>query len=168
MNSIWNKNLEHFKARFPALYEMCAKEIDAVKLDDEGYAASLKTQKWELSAAKNGEVSAREGGVTLHSLYNPGREALNAVSQPAVAEKSCAVFLGFGLGWQAIEYAKKYPNNKLVLIEPDVFRFFVTLTVLDWTAVFAHEKLVLALGCPQESVLGLLEDGSKVMWETQA
>ena len=162
MNSIWNKNLEHFKARFPALYEMCAKEIDAVKLDDEGYAASLKTQKWELSAAKNGEVSAREGGVTLHSLYNPGREALNAVSQPAVAEKSCAVFLGFGLGWQAIEYAKKYPQNKLVLIEPDVFRFFVTLTVLDWTAVFAHEKLVLALGCPQESVLGLLEDGSKV------
>ncbi len=161
MNSIWNKNLESFRLRFPALFEMCKKEISAIK-DDEGSAALISSLKWEVLAAKNGDISAREGGTALHSLYNPSREASNAVAQPAVAEKSSALFYGFGLGWQVIEFCKKYPEKKLVLLEPDLLHLLAALLVLDWSSVFAHEKLILAIGCPQESVLSLIEDSSRV------
>ena len=161
MNSIWNKNLELFRRRFPALFEMCKREISAIN-DDEGSAALFTSLKWELVTAKNGDTSAREGGAALHSLYNPLREASNAVSQAAVAEKSCAVFYGFGLGFQVIEFCKKYPQKKLVLLEPDLLHLLAALCILDWTAVFNHEKLIIAVGCPQESVLSLIEDSSKV------
>lgn len=116
----------------------------------------------ELTRAKNGQISAREGGAALHSLYNPEREALNAVTQTEVASKSTCVFFGTGLGWQIIEFCKKYSDKKLVILEPDLVRFFSVLAVLDWEEVFKHQNLILALGCPQESVLSLLEDGSKV------
>ena len=116
----------------------------------------------ELTRAKNGQISAREGGAALHSLYNPEREALNAVTQAEVASKSSCVFFGTGLGWQIIEFCKKYSDKKLVILEPDLVRFFSVLAVLDWEEVFKHQNLILALGCPQESVLSLLEDGSKV------
>ena len=90
---------------------MCKNEISAIK-DEEGSAALLSSLKWEVLTAKNGDISAREGGAALHSLYNPSREASNAVAQTAVAEKSSALFYGFGLGWQVIEFCKKYPDTK--------------------------------------------------------
>ena len=161
MNSIWNKNLEAFRLRFPALFEMCKNEISAIK-DEEGSAALLCSLKWEVLTAKNGDISAREGGAALHSLYNPSREASNAVAQTAVAEKSSALFYGFGLGWQVIEFCKKYPDKKLVLLEPDLLHLLGAFLLLDWSAVFDHEKLILAIGCPQESVLSLIEDSSRV------
>lgn len=173
MNSIWNKNLELFKERFPQLYGLCLPQISASQKiaesltgflldDDKGGTASPSLGTIELTRARNGEISAREGGAALHSLYNPGREALNAVSQAEVAGKSSCIFLGTGLGWQIIEFCKKYPQKKLVIIEPDLTRFFSILSLLDWEAVFKQQNLILALACPQESILSLLEDGSRV------
>ena len=52
--------------------------------------------------------------------------------------------------------------KKLILIEPDVNHFYAALNVLDWTPVFQVENLVLAIGCPAESVLQLIEDTSKI------
>ena len=154
MNSIWNKNLELFRARFPDLF--------SILKDGIGGSSSLSSQLFTLVTAKNGSISAKEGAATLHSLYNPEREALNAVSSPQVSSKSTCVFYGFGLGYQVIEFCKKYPSKKLVLLEPDPARLFAALEVLDWSDVFAHQQLVLALGCPQESVLSLIEDSSRV------
>ena len=121
---------------------------------------------WSIGQAKNGEITASENSssatLRLHSTYNPTREAAGAVSVPEVSQKSTTVFYGFGLGYHLIEWCKKYPEKKLVLIEPDSKRLLAALQLLDWTAVFQHQSLVLALSCPAESVLGLLEDGSGV------
>lgn len=154
MNSIWNKNLELFKSRFPELFSILKDEV--------GGSSSLSSKLFTLVTAKNGSITAKEGAATLHSLYNPEREALNAVSAPQVSSKSTCVFYGFGLGYQVIEFCKKYPSKKLVLIEPDPAHLFAALEVLDWSDVFAHQQLALALGCPQESVLSLIEDSSRV------
>jgi hypothetical protein len=48
------------------------------------------------------------------------------------------------------------------LIEPDIQHFFAAMCLLDWTPVFALEQLVIAVRAPAESVLPLLEDGSRV------
>ena len=113
-------------------------------------------------------IFASENGVRLHSAYNPEREAFSAVSREEVLEKSSVVFYGFGLGYHIVEIAKILKTKavqecpRLVIIEPDLQHFFAAMSVLDWTDVFALEKLVLAVGCPAESVLQLLEDSDKV------
>ena len=155
MNSIWNKNFSLFAKRFPQLagYIPTGRYISPEEI-------------WSIGQAKNGEVTASENSssatIRLHSTYNPTREAAGAVSVPEVSQKSTTVFYGFGLGYHLIEWCKKYPEKKLVVIEPDSKRLLAALQLLDWTAVFQHQSLVLALSCPAESVLGLLEDGSGV------
>lgn len=155
MNSIWNKNFSLFAKRFPQLvgYISTGRYISPEEI-------------WSIGQAKNGEITASENSssatLRLHSTYNPTREAAGAVSVPEVSQKSTTVFYGFGLGYHLIEWCKKYPEKKLVLIEPDSNRLLAALQLLDWTTVFQHQSLVLALSCPAESVLGLLEDGSGV------
>lgn len=155
MNSIWNKNFSLFAKRFPQLagYIPTGRYISPEEI-------------WSIGQAKNGEITASENSssatLRLHSIYNPTREAAGAVSVHEVSQKSTTVFYGFGLGYHLIEWCKKYPEKKLVVIEPDSKRLLAALQLLDWTAVFQHQSLVLALSCPAESVLGLLEDGSGV------
>ena len=122
---------------------------------------------WKLENAKNGMITASEGGVRLHSAYNPEREAAGAVGRDEVFAKSAIVFYGFGLGYHVIECARKIIQSdgaspRLVIIEPDIAHFYAAMAVLDWTPVFEVENLVIAVGAPAESVLPLLEDGSKV------
>lgn len=152
MNSIWNKNFEAFQKRFPALAKLT------------GSTPVAPEALWQLEQAKNGSITASEGGVRLHSAYNPEREASGAVNRDEVFEKSTLVFYGFGLGYHVIEFAKaaKAKVPRLVLIEPDIHHFFAAMCLLDWTPVFALEQLVIAVGAPAESVLPLLEDGSRV------
>ena len=102
---------------------------------------------WKLEQAKNGNITASEGGVRLHSAYNPEREASGAVGRDEVFQKSSIVFYGFGLGYHVIECAKLLKGRgseqpRLVLIEPDVAHFFASMSVLDWTPVFEIENLI--------------------------
>lgn len=136
---------------------------------------------WQISSAKNGMPTAMlnsvegENSIHLHSAYNPEREAAGAISQPAVWEKSATIFMGFGLGYHVIEWAKKALDGKTVtnaatksttpalkLIEPDPVHFFAAMMILDWTPVFQIENLVIALACPTESIMSLLEDQSQI------
>lgn len=130
---------------------------------------------WQISTAKNGMQTATAASIHLHSAYNPQREALSAVSQNSVWEKSTTIFLGFGLGYHVIEWAKMVANEKTVtkaeksslspalkLIEPDPLHFFAALMILDWTEVFKIENLIIALACPTESIMSLLEDQTKI------
>lgn len=159
MNSIWNKNFEAFKKRFPALAQYTGSDPVAPE--------SL----WQLDKAKNGMITASENGVRLHSAYNPEREALGAVNREEVFEKSNVVFYGFGLGYHVIEWAKtaalrkdksekKIP--KLLLLEPDINHFYASMGLLDWSPVFALDNLIIAVGASVDSLLPLLEDSSSV------
>ena len=161
MNSIWNNNIEAFKQRFPQLSKMYEDTI--VQLEKALKEGDLPPF-WEIKSAKSGEISAVERGLSLHSAYNPVREAGNAVKQKEVAEKSITIFFGFGLGYHLIEWAKEYKNTnkKLIIIEPDIAHFFAALSLLDWREVFKVQQLVIALNCPEENILGLIEDQNKV------
>ncbi|MDY5123750.1 MAG: 6-hydroxymethylpterin diphosphokinase MptE-like protein [Treponema sp.] len=158
MNSIWNNNIEAFKSRFPALYEIYAEVIKNQPANDEINCI------WKIETAKNGQITASENNIRLHSTYNPQREAFQAISGCSLKEKSAAVFYGFGLGYQVIEFAKNenLKSKKLILIEPDVFHFFAALSLLDWTEVFKVENLIIALSCPSDQIISLLEDQSKI------
>ena len=116
--------------------------------------------------AKNGSLTAQIDNMLLHSSYNPEREANTAAQELTAKNKETVIFMGAGLGWQICELAKMMTANKscavkkLVLIEPDPIHFFGALYYVDWSAVFEIEALILAVGCPADSVISLIEGNS--------
>lgn len=159
MNLIWNKNIQLFSQRFPELAKMYKDAIQFVEAHSE--SPETFVDFWIVSAAKNGELTATENNLRLHSTYNPSREAASSINTDAVNSKSNLIFFGFGLGYHILE-ASKIKNKKLILIEPEPMHFFSALLFLDWTSVFKIEQLVLAVGCPAESILQLIENSSKI------
>ncbi len=166
MNSIWNKNIQAFKSRFPALADFYINIIEDINNNGETKGAF---SFWSIMPAKNGSLTAQIDNMLLHSSYNPEREAMSTAAQLAAKEKETVIFMGAGLGWQFCAMAKLINTSgtgvgpsvcsvkKLVLIEPDPFHFFGALFYVDWSEVFKVEKLVIALGCPANSLMGLLE-----------
>ncbi len=158
MNSIWNKNISAFRVRFPSLAEIYKDFCTDI--------CPISSLPWEISVSKSGEPTATQNALHLHSLYNPSREAFSAISNAEVNAKSTTVFLGFGLGYHVIEWAKNYKeksaDKKLILIEPDPFYFFASLSILDWTSVFSVKNLIIAIACPVDNIMQLLENPAKI------
>lgn len=162
MNSFWNKNIAAFSNRFPALHKLYASLIN--EISESKKAPEELFPFWKVTESKSGAVTAEEGGVRLHSGYNPQREAQQTASQIIEANKQNVVFLGLGLGYQVIEYCRLSNNaeQRLVLIEPDPLYFFAALYYSDWSQVFQKEQLVIALECPSDAVFSILENSSQV------
>ena len=164
MNSIWNKNISLLKERFPSLAELYKDYLTSSQFQENPPLIDF----WKISQAKNGSLTAEDlctsPAVRLHSSYNPQREAYNAVTQPPVLEKSTIVFFGCGLGYHLVQLADYSgpDSKKIILIEPNPEYFFSALTLLDWSSVFHIEKLILAIGCPQENLMSLLEDSDHI------
>jgi hypothetical protein len=170
LNSIWNKNITLFKERFPQLADFYHNIIEDITAHgDEKDIFSF----WTLMTAKNGSLTAQINvNMLLHSSYNPEREGMSTAEQLAGKNKETVIFMGAGLGWQFCAMAKLIngggmgatvgtcPVKKLILIEPDPIHFFGALFYIDWSAVFAVKQLVLAIGCPADSIIGLLEGNS--------
>ncbi|MDR3285000.1 MAG: DUF115 domain-containing protein [Treponema sp.] len=155
MNSIWNKNIRLFCARFPGLYD-----LNRPLFSDDSNGPALPPD-WELPDAKQGGKTLRENGIWLHSAYNPAGEAEKAAAaliKPDRASSSPLVFYGFGLGYGPIAAARLYPGSPLALIEPDARRFACALRVLDWEPVLSHPRCVLLINAAEQSVLSVLED----------
>lgn len=163
MNSIWNKNFQSFNERFPQFVQLLKNQFPQLikKYSQDNAIISF----WELQTSKNNQLTATENGIRLHSLYNPQKEAFNAVNNPEILQKSTTVFYGFGLGYHLIEWSRLYKTQKerkLVIIEPDVEHFFASLSLLDFSDVFEVQNLVFAVGCKSEDVMTLLENGQKI------
>ena len=162
MNSIWSSNEEHFRRRFPSLA--------ATLLGPSGSAPS-PYQPYQIEQAKNGSPTARDGGVLLHSRYDPQKEAQSLIGSFDPDAQEVAVFLGFGLGYAAIEFARAFPDVPMVLVESDAARFLAALQVVDWGALFCHEKLVLAVGAQTgelESILSSYSPQKIAVFKTKA
>ena len=137
MNSIWNKNRSAFVSRFPSLEKMFASEIagvDAICKDssnDDPPAIGQPFSFWNIVSAKDGSVSAYEGGALLHSAYNPKREAEQTVANSDFAGCRAAVFFSFRLGYAVEAYARRFPDRAIIVVEPDAARFFASLALTD-------------------------------------
>ncbi len=167
MNSIWNKNIQLFKERFPQLADFYHDIIEDITAHgDEKEIFSF----WSIMTAKNGNVTAQiNTNMLLHSSYNPEREGMSTAEQLAAKNKETVIFMGVGLGWQFCAMAKMIngggagatvgtcPVKKLILVEPDPFHFFGALFYIDWSPVFAVKNLIIALGCPADSLMSLME-----------
>ena len=134
--------------------------VDAICKDnsnDDPPAIGQPFPFWNIVSAKDGSISAYEDGVLLHSAYNPKREAEQAVANSDFPECRAAVFFGFGLGYAVEAYALRFPDRAVIVVEPDADRFFASLALIDWTAVFASKDCIAALACPPHTVVAFIE-----------
>lgn len=158
--NVWDRNLALFKGRFPQLAGLLSAEIarfDAALSADGADAAAELFPFWTVLPAKNGSLSAQEGGLRLHSAYSPEREAEGCLRAGASAGSVRAVvLLGFGLGYAAVQAARLFPQKALVLVEPDAARFLAALALLDWTDVFSCPDVALAVSCTPEQAVALV------------
>ena len=145
MNSIWNKNYFLFKERFPELSNSLE-----VKFSNE----------IEFETAKNGSLTAKRKNLLLHSKYNPEKEADNLVNRFDSEKKDTAIFLGFGLGYGPVEFARKFPEPALIIIEEDTATFFSALKAIDWSPVFFFFLLIFIIGASVEQNAALISNCS--------
>ena len=164
MNSIWNKNKDSFQKRFPSLYELYKSQIDFIsssfeKTDDASIpeVIELLFHFWHVEKAKDGEWTASENGIWLHSKYRPGNSRCTIQNDSESLESNVKVFLGAGLGYELRNFCKAEPKCGVIFLEPDPARFFAALCLCDWTSVFQVERLVVALSCPVDQIIPLCE-----------
>jgi len=103
--------------------------------------------------------TAKSAGKFLHSLYNPIREADTVADNAKKSNPSstaCA-FFGFGLGHAIVSYAKKFPNDSILIVEPNPKAFFTALSCVDWSPVFSLKNVVIALASGADLVVSLIE-----------
>lgn len=164
MNSIWNNNFTAFQNRFPQLTKMLSEQIPEFSAQKIPYSIENPPTFWEIQNAKNGELTAKESGLFLHSAYNPGREASSLIQNKELNEKSTTIFLGIGLGYHIKEWAKAFSSSqkKLVIIEPDPYHLMAAMCFTNLAEIFKIEKLVIAVCCPQDQIIHLIEDASKI------
>ncbi len=113
----------------------------------------------EILQSKQGIPTAKDGGKFLHSAYNPLREAEQAAkaAKSSISDCYATAFFSFGLGYTAIEYAKLFPNDTIILIESDPRYFFTALSLVDWSPLFSHANFIIALGTGIDAVVSLIE-----------
>jgi hypothetical protein len=155
LNSIWNKNIVQFCIRFPDL----AKKLSVTPESPEPEASSIP---WIPSQAKNGELTGVENTIQLHSRYNPSHEAEELVKSIHTLYTEYGFFLGCGLGYGPRAYAQLFPDDSIIIIEPDPQYFFAALACIDWTTFFMHKKCILFIAAEPNDVSSFILHTCKI------
>lgn len=159
MNSIWNDNISSFCTRFPQLAESLGVSAHSPEPDELFSADKNKQPLVKIIPAKNGSPTAEANGSLLHSKYNPEREAEQSVAAAYATQLSIdtGLFLGCGLGYGPVAFAKAHPRDTIIIVEPDPAYFFAALAVIDWSPVFLCQHCIVALAATGEDVIAIAE-----------
>ncbi|UTY23774.1 motility associated factor glycosyltransferase family protein [Treponema denticola] len=157
-------NAELFTRRFPELSAALGLDSEiGIKQFAERISKSYYLEETKLKGKDKKIFTACINGKYIHSKYNPISEAEKNISldffEDKKAKSSC-VFYGLGLGYTQELYAKKYPKSSLIIIEPDLFVFFLFLQSRPLDDFFMHENLILLLGLYPKDVLDFFESKS--------
>ena len=154
MNSILSHNLELFSIRFPELNELLKDELNA-------YLNASEHKMLTIIQAKNGSPTAIYNGISVHSKYNPEREAEQLISSKEYKkDSSIGVFLGAGLGYAPILFAKKNPSLPIIIVEKDAKILFEAFETLDWSIVLKREALSFIINAAPGTLLSVLGDNA--------
>ncbi|MBU0600217.1 DUF115 domain-containing protein [bacterium] len=105
-------------------------------------------------------ITNKEGRIiSLHSNYNPQKEATRFISSFNLAGKNTVLVLGFALGYHIKELLKQPQINKIIVIDPDVEVFKLALTSQDLSNLLSSPKIKLIIN--EENFSNLYQDLSQ-------
>lgn len=115
--------------------------------------------KYVIAYAINGQptVQARNGNrcFFMHSTMNPEWEA-QVLAAGLPAAKNYVVF-GMGLGYHVIELLKKYPENKVTVLESEKYLLLQALRYMDWTTYFKENRIEIVYEPDITELIGYLK-----------
>jgi hypothetical protein len=160
LNSISSEVFDHnrrlFADRFPELAGLLA-------LDDQERALAFLESvpaAYAISASREGSPTLSVGGAFLHSRYDPARDAVRAVADSGIFTAKGCVFAGLGLAYVPELYAARFPDAYIILVEPDVYVFYLCLASRPLDALFSHARLFVMAGTQAREVTGFLGEMS--------
>jgi spore maturation protein CgeB len=124
------------------------KNISALKKNNPRLAEAIVRQKGEDSLkiiySRNGLPSVRVNNITLHSLYDPEREAKIWVQHYEDVIKSASVIFvfGFGLGYHLLELCKRATDREITVFEPGIDILKIALKTVDLSSILSKVKIV--------------------------
>lgn len=94
----------------------------------------------------SGDWSVAIDGRSMHSRRAPRREAERLAERIAVDSDTWLVLFGFGIGYLAEAVARRYPHNKLIILDPDPRGFKAALQLQDMSWLLSHPEITLLIG----------------------
>jgi len=92
-------------------------------------------------------------GTTLHSRYDPKKEARRIVQQQAEPDTTAAVCFGFGLGYLAEAFSERFPDKPMVVIENDPGLFMSALKSRDLSTLLGSPYIFWHIGDEPEAIM---------------
>lgn len=134
---IFARNVEALARRSPALAH--------------ALAAAQPRQDCQITPTPSGHFTARiaspGGATTLHSAYDPVREAARFVEAKGFGERDNYVLMGFGLGYVAEEILVRLgKRQQAVIVEADLPLLRTALSLRDLAPLLSSEKMHLFAG----------------------
>lgn len=128
-----DKNLEMLQKYYPDLHQFVV--------------SFKKTGKFVKGKSKNGmtnlQYTSDDGmKIMLHSQYDPDREAKVWVNNIILDKEDSLVIIGLGLGYYLPYLRERYPDKKLIIVEPSLEIFYYSLKVQDLSTYFADDNIV--------------------------
>lgn len=147
MQNLEQKNLNFLSRYFPGLMtQFNNKQFQSLDLG------------LEYSPAKSGAVTAAVSGKYIHSRYDPVEEAGRWAEQNTPPPQAVAVILGWGLGYYAVEWIKKYGKkaDAVIIIEPEPRLFIESLKHQDFMQLTNASRVEFVLGMKGEDIFAAL------------
>ena len=142
LNDAFARNVKAFATRFPELAGLLA--LDSP--DRARRAFESIPDSYRLESSRSGHPTLAVGGSYLHSRYDPVRDAERALGDATAFESKGCVFAGVGLGYACELYAARYSESTIVIIEPDIYIFYLMLASRPLEPLFAHANLMVMAG----------------------
>jgi spore maturation protein CgeB len=128
------------------------KNIEILKTIDtnlsDAIIAAKKDKDLQILTSKTGIPSLKAGHITIHSLYDPIKEAEEWVEhhKEKIKRASSVVVLGFGLGYHIMELCKlellKVSEIDVVVFEPRIDILRTALEAVDLTSILKRVKII--------------------------
>ncbi|MBN1835428.1 MAG: DUF115 domain-containing protein, partial [Spirochaetales bacterium] len=130
-------------------------ELEARRLE-EG-AGPPEPQVLQILPSASGEPTACVAGISLHSRYDPVREASRAIGAGVAEGVTAAVFYGFGLGYQVEAFRRLRPGVPAVVIEPEIGAFLQALETRELASILGAPEVFWHVGDGPEAAVMTLD-----------
>ena len=146
---LFNKNLTLLNKKDPAL----AEAVNSIP-PGKGFIVT-PSQKGPPSLSRTFPDGKR---TTIHSSYDPVKEARRFIDSCEVDNYINFVVLGLGLGYHIQELIKRAPlTSRIIIFEKDIEVLYCCMANIDFTSVIAHPGVSFQIGVDTSSLEGILE-----------
>ncbi len=101
----------------------------------------------EFFVSRTGTLSAKKAGISLHSAYDPLKEAQRFLSSRFIENPGVIILIGSGLGYLDRQILEQYPHHKVLSLH-------ISSLFIDKSDLRAYESDYYHLWTPQEGALG--------------